>query len=52
MEELVPFEVIKKSLPLVLAWKCGIKALGVLAGLAGLGFMVFMVLESCGLGLH
>ena len=52
MEELVPFEVIKKSMPLVLAWKCGIKALGVLVGLAGLGFMVFMVLESCGLGLH
>ena len=48
MEELVPFEVIKKSLPLVFAWKCGIKALGVLAGLAGLGFMVFMVLESVG----
>ena len=43
MEELVPFEVIKKSMPLVLAWKCGIKALGVLVGLAGLGFMVFMV---------
>ena len=48
MEELIPFEVIKKSMPLVLAWKCGIKALGVLAGLAGLGFMVFMVLESVG----
>ena len=48
MEELVPFEVIKKSLPLVFAWNWGIKALGVLAGLAGLGFMVFMVLESAG----
>jgi hypothetical protein len=48
MEELVPFEVIKKSLPLVLAWKRRIKALGVLVGLAGLGFMVFMVLESAG----
>jgi hypothetical protein len=44
MEELVPFEVIKKSMPLVLAWKYGIEALGVLAGLAGLGFMVWTLL--------
>jgi hypothetical protein len=44
MEALVPFEVIKKTTPLALAWKCGIEALGVLAGLAGLGFMVWNLL--------
>ncbi len=35
MEKLVPFETIKESMPLVLAWKYGIDALGALAGLAG-----------------
>jgi hypothetical protein len=41
MEKLIPFEAVKKSMPLVLAWKYGTEALAVLAGLAGLGFMVW-----------
>jgi hypothetical protein len=44
MEKLVPFEAIKKSMPLVLGWKCGVEALGVLAGLTGLGFLVWNLL--------
>ena len=44
MEKLVPFETIKESMPLVLAWKYGIDALGALAGLAGLGFLVWNLL--------
>ncbi len=41
MEKLVPFEVIKKSLPLILAYKYGIYSLRLLAGLAGLSFLVW-----------
>ncbi|HEU4343618.1 MAG TPA: hypothetical protein VFU31_18870, partial [Candidatus Binatia bacterium] len=44
MEKLIPFETIKKSVPLVLAWKYGTEALGIIAGLAGLGFMVWNLL--------
>jgi hypothetical protein len=44
MEKLVPFEAIKKGMPLALAWKYGIDALGVVAGLAGLGFLVWNLL--------
>src|SRR6266498_2400595 len=41
MEELVPFEIIKKSLPLIRAYKYGIYSLRLLAGLAGLSFLVW-----------
>ncbi len=41
MEELVPFEVIKKSMPLILAHKYGIRSLPILAGLAGLSFLLW-----------
>ena len=44
MEKLVPFEIIKKSLPLILAYKYGIYSLRLLAGLAGLGFLVWNLL--------
>jgi hypothetical protein len=44
MEKLVPFEAIKKSMPLILAWKYGIDALGVLAGLAALSILVWNLL--------
>jgi hypothetical protein len=44
MEELVPFEVIKKSMPLILACKYGIHGLRLLAGLAGLSFLVWNLL--------
>ena len=44
MEKLIPFETLKKSIPLVLAWKYGTEALGIIAGLAGLGFMVWNLL--------
>jgi len=44
MEKLVPFEVIKKSLPLILAYKYGIYSLRLLAGLAGLSFLVWNLL--------
>jgi hypothetical protein len=44
MEKLVPFEVIKKSMPLILAQNYGIYSLGLLAGLAGLGFLVWNLL--------
>ena len=44
MEKLVPFETIKKSMPLMLAWKYGIEALPVLAGSAGLGLLLWNLL--------
>jgi len=44
MEKLVPFEVIKKSLPLILAYKYGIYSLRLLAGLAWLSFLVWNLL--------
>ena len=44
MEELVPFEVIKKGMPLLLAYKYGIHSLRLLAGLAGFSFLVWNLL--------
>jgi hypothetical protein len=44
MEKLIPFDAIKKSMPLILAWKYGIDALGLLAGLAGLSVLVWNLL--------
>ena len=40
MEKLVPFEAIKKKMPLILAWKYSIGALGLLASLAWLSILV------------
>jgi hypothetical protein len=45
MEQLVPFEAIKKRMPLFLAWKYSIDALGLLASLAVLGILVYQLLE-------
>lgn len=44
MDKLIPFEQIKRKMPLVLAWKYGPSALGALAGLAGVGFVVWSFL--------
>jgi hypothetical protein len=39
MEELIPFESIKKRMPLVLAWKYATHPLGAIAGLGGLVYL-------------
>jgi hypothetical protein len=39
MERLIPIEVIRKSMPLMLFYKYGVRRLGLLAGLAGLSFL-------------
>src|SRR5919106_318768 len=39
MEKLVPFEVVKQSMSLLLAYKYGIRSLRLLAGLAGFSFL-------------
>lgn len=44
MEKLIPFEAIKRSMPLILAWKAATSPLGVLAELAGLGLAVWSIL--------
>lgn len=44
MEELVPFEVIKKGMRLFLTYKHGIHSLRLLAGLAGFSFLVWNLL--------
>jgi hypothetical protein len=41
MEKLVPFEAIKKSMPLILAWKYATSPFGVLVELAGLSLFVW-----------
>ncbi len=41
MEKLLPFERVKKSMPLMLAWKYGTDYAGILVGLSGLGFVVW-----------
>ena len=41
MEKLIPFEAIKKSMPLVLAWKYATSPLGVLLELAGLSLVAW-----------
>jgi hypothetical protein len=41
MEKLIPFGTIKRTMPLVLAWKYATSPLGVLAELAGLGLLVW-----------
>lgn len=44
MEKLIPFEAIKKSMPLILAWKAVTSPLGVLVELAGLGLLAWSTL--------
>jgi hypothetical protein len=44
MEKLLPFETIKRHMPLILAWKYGLDALGVLAGLTGLSILMWNLL--------
>jgi hypothetical protein len=44
MAKLVPFEAMKRSMPIILAWKYSIAALGLLASLAGLSILVCKLL--------
>ncbi len=44
MEKLIPFEAIKKTMPLVLAWKYATSPLGVLLELAGLSLAAWSVM--------
>jgi hypothetical protein len=41
MEKLIPFETIKRAIPLVLAWKYATSPLGVVAELVGLGLLTW-----------
>jgi hypothetical protein len=45
MEELIPFERIKKRIPLVLAWKYATHPLGAMAALVGLVYLAFTFLS-------
>ena len=44
MEKLIPFEAIKKSMPLMLAYRYAISGLALLAGLAGINILVWHLL--------
>jgi hypothetical protein len=44
MEKLVPFDTIKKRMPLVRGWTYATHPLGIVAGLAGLGYLVWSIL--------
>lgn len=44
MEKLIPFSTIKKSMPLVLAWKYATHPISLFSGLAGLGYCVWTML--------
>jgi hypothetical protein len=44
MEKLIPFETIKKAMPLILAWKYATSPLGVMAALGGLSFAAWALL--------
>jgi hypothetical protein len=44
MEKLLPFEAIKRSMPLILAWKCLTSPVGVLVELASLGLLTWSML--------
>jgi hypothetical protein len=44
MEKLLPFETIKKAMPLILAWKYATSPLGVTLALGGLGFAAWAML--------
>ena len=41
MEKLIPFEAIKKSMPLVLAWKYATSPLGIMLELAGVSLLAW-----------
>jgi len=44
MEKLIPFATIKKSAPLILAWKYATHPVALFSGLAGLGYLVWSML--------
>jgi hypothetical protein len=44
MEKLIPFEAIKKSMPLILAWKIATSPFGVFVELAGLSLLAWNIL--------
>jgi hypothetical protein len=44
MEKLIPFDTIKKRMPLVRGWKYATHPLGIATGLAGLGYLVWSML--------
>ena len=44
MEKLLPFESIKKAVPLILAWKYATGPAGAMAGLVGMGFLAWGML--------
>ena len=44
MEKLIPFEAIKKSMPLMVAYRYAISGLALLAGLAGINILVWHLL--------
>jgi hypothetical protein len=41
MEKLLPFETLKRAMPLALAWKCATSPLGVFVEFAGLGLLAW-----------
>ena len=45
MEKLLPFETLKRAMPLVLAWKYATSPLGVFAEFAGLGLLAWNLLS-------
>jgi hypothetical protein len=44
MEKLIPFEAIKRTMPLIMAWKYATSPLGVMAALGGLSFAAWALL--------
>jgi hypothetical protein len=46
MEKLIPFEAIKKSMPLVLAWKYATSPLGIMVELAGVSLLVWNLIAG------
>jgi hypothetical protein len=44
MEKLIPFESIKRTMPLIMAWKYATSPLGVMAALGGLSFAAWALL--------
>lgn len=44
LEKLLPFETLKRAMPLVIAWKCATSPLGVFAEFAGLGLLAWSFL--------
>jgi hypothetical protein len=46
MEKLIPFEAIKKSMPLVLAWKYATSPLGIMVQLAGVSLLAWNLIAG------